>query len=138
MADYLQPVSDGVRRIAALACLLASLVSGSMTCLVIAGMIERGRLDHNGKPLWIGAAICGLIAAATGWMTVRLWIGRSTNGVTVLPIWFIELFGLLFFIALVWVGIQKGWMLGVSMAVGVAISMLMVRRAIAKHVAKTG
>ncbi len=128
--DYLQPVGNGTQRIAAIACLMAGLVATATTVVVVAGMIQRGRLDYNGKPLWVAAVICGLIAVACGWLTVRLAVGQSKNGVTVLPLWFIEAFGMLFLIGTVWVGYEYGLIWGGTSAVSVAVAMILVRRAV--------
>ena len=134
MPDYLQPVGDGARRGAALACLPTAMVAAAVTALVVADMVQRGRFDYDGKPLWVAAVVLGLIAIACGWMAVRLWGGRSANGVTILPVWFIGLFGGLFLIGTIWVGVERGVLLGGSSACGVAVAMLFVRRAVRQRV----
>jgi hypothetical protein len=133
MTDYLQPVGNGLRRIAVLICLPAALVAAAVTALVVTEMVQRGRIDNQGKPLWIAAVVCTLIAVACGWMSVRLWSGRSANGVTILPLWFIELFGAVFLAAGVWAGIENGWGWGGGAGIGVALSMLSIRRAIRRR-----
>ena len=134
MADYLQPVSDGMRRMTALVCISVALVAAAATGLVIAAMIRDGRLDHDGKPVWIGAVVCGLIALAFGWMAVRLWSGRSANGVTVLPVWFIEVFGCFFLTCMVWVAVERGLDWGIVPAIGVAVAMVRIRWAVRRRV----
>lgn len=129
MIDYLQPVRDGLRRVAAAACLLAALVAATITGFVAADMMEKRRLDQDGKPLWAGVLVCGLIAAACGWFAVRLGRGRSANGVTILPVWAIEVFGVLFLAGVVWVGVDQGLAWG-GPAVSVPLAMILVRRAV--------
>jgi ATP-dependent Clp protease adaptor protein ClpS len=132
MADYLQPVGDATRRIAAFACLLAALVAAPVTLLIVIDMVRRGDFYYDGKPLWVGAVVCGLIATASGWMAVRLWTDRSANGVTILPVWFIEVFGVLFLTGTIWVGVERGglWDGSVAIGIGVGVAMLLIRRAV--------
>lgn len=129
MVDYIQPVRDGFRRVAAFACLVASLVAATITGFVGMDMVAKGRLDQDGKPLWAGVLVCGLIATACGWFAVRLGRGRSANGVTVLPVWAIEVFGVLFLAGIIWAGIEQGLAWG-GPAVSVPVAMILVRRAV--------
>lgn len=51
-------------------------------------MIRRGSLNYEGKPLWVGAAVVGVIgiaAADIAWRPVRR--HAAANGVTVMPTW---------------------------------------------------
>ena len=72
MTDYLQPIGDGLRRIAALACLPAALIAGAVTALVVADMIERQQINYQGKPLWIAAVVC-VSAAVPDEAKIALW-----------------------------------------------------------------
>src|SRR5438067_12232872 len=103
--DYLQPVGDGARRLAALICLPAALIAAAVTGLFVADMIKTGRLEHEGKPVWVGTLVFGLIAVACVWMSIRLLVGRSANGTTLCPIWFIEVFGAVFLAGCVRIGL---------------------------------
>lgn len=133
MTDYLQPVGNSTRRLAALICLPAALLATAVTALVVVGMIQDGRVDHNGKPLWVGAVVGGLIALTCWWLSVRLWIGRPANQVTVLPLWFIELSGVVLLAGSVWLWLEHRGVLGASTCLGGASAMLLVRRAVRRR-----
>lgn len=135
MTDYLQPVGDGFRRFAAVACLVVAIICATLSLLAFADMAHRQRLDHEGKPLWAGAAFCGLLAIASGWICARLWTGRRANRVTVMPIWFIEVFGALLLAATLWVAREHGILWGGTTGIGVCLSMLFIRRAVRHRLA---
>jgi hypothetical protein len=133
MTDYLQPLGDGTRRLTAVICLPAAIIATAVTALVVDGMIREGRFDHNGKPIWIAAVVCGAIALACWWLSARLLIGRSPNGVTVLPLWFIELTGLVLLTAFVWLWVVHDQVWGAPGCIGVISAMLLVRRAVRRR-----
>lgn len=129
--DYLQPAGNTARRLAAIACLPAALLSGAIAVVSLAAMIQRWEfVDREGRPVWVGVVICGLIAVACGWCCVRLWGYRPASGVTLLPIWMIELIGLVLMVSgLFFVFWQEKLWWGLS-SCGVALAMLTIRRTI--------
>jgi hypothetical protein len=138
MNDYLQPVHAVIRCIAALFCLAASCIAAITTAFVVVTMIHAGRIvDAQGRPVWLGFIVCGLLALSTGWMSVRLWKGNSPNGVTVLPVWFIEVFGGLFLIATIFLGVKNNVLLGSLTGLSVALAMLLVRFGVRRRMGPT-
>ena len=134
MADYLDPVNGWTRKLATVACVPAALLFGAMAAFTTYDMIRRGDPMHNGKPPWLGALVCWVLAVVCGWMAVRLWSGRPANGVTVLPVWFIELFGVLALAGIVWVQVRQG-VVREELTLGGALifSMICVRRAVRRR-----
>ncbi len=67
----------------------------------------------------------------------RLPLNQSANGVTLLPVWFIEAFGVLFLAGTVWLGIKQGWVWGGTTTVSVTLAMMFIRRAV-RHRSRNG
>ena len=55
-----------------------------------------------------------------------------------MPVWFIEVFGLLFLIGTLWVGVEHGIVWGTSTAVSVALAMLLIRGAVKRRTSTSG
>jgi len=128
VADYLQPVGPWGKRFAIVAMVAVSLLGAILTARLVASMIERRSLHFQGKPLWVGACVVAVLTAASGWLAIRLLSGqRSINGVTVMPVWFIEAFGALFLVGMVVVLFTEHAAIGVPGAIGVGVSMLLIR-----------
>jgi hypothetical protein len=128
MTDYLRPVGLLGRRLALLACLVTTFVGATATAIAVAGMIQDKVVQHQGKPLWLGVGCAGLLTAAAGWLSVRLWSGALANGVTLMPVWFIEAFGALFLTAILWLLWTGPWRAIVFEAVSIGVAMLLIRR----------
>jgi hypothetical protein len=133
MTDYLRPVGPAWRRLALIVCVPASLVCGTLTLLLVLDMIHRGSPEIQGKPLWVAACVLGVLALSSRWIVVRLWRGTIANGVTLMPVWFIEVFGALLLMACIWLLISGRWAFGLSAALGVAVSMLLIRRQVRRR-----
>lgn len=71
-------------------------------------MFREWRFTFDGKPLWIGAVIISMVGIASAFITLRLARrDSSSNDVTTLPVWFIQSFGVLYFIGLGFVAYDK-------------------------------
>ena len=132
MTDYLQPVGRAWRIISIVGCTLTSIVFLSLSLLAWTDMIRRHSLDYEGGPLWMGAVFAGVIGAAAAFIAWRL-VRRNTaaNGVTVMPVWFIQLFGFLLLAGLCFVAYFQGTALFLVEGVAVCLAMIFVGRHIA-------
>ncbi len=99
MPDYLKPVTRTWKLAAILACVLASVVCLLLSLVLWTEMIQKQVFSYEGKPLWIGGVVLSVLGLASGFCGWRLACRRaSANGVTLLPTWFIQMFGMLFLI----------------------------------------
>ncbi len=98
MADYLQPVSQPVRRLAIIALGLATLVLVAIVLFLAALPLFAPGFKPEHIPFLLGAiALFGVLLVACAWMLARILKGApSSSGLTVLPLWFIRVFGVLF------------------------------------------
>ena len=97
-------------------------------------MIRRNSFYYEGKPLWIGATVVGIIgvaAAFTAWRLVRR--NAAANGITVMPKWFIQLFGVLMLLGLCVAAYQSASTLFAFEGVCISLAMIFVGRQIAKR-----
>ncbi len=122
--QYIANVSGPVRSIATVAMLFVCCVS-SACLLIIIGLLF---VVHDNAP-WghiVGSiSIFGFLSFTSGWISVRLIRKqRAANGQTLMPIWFVQIFGMLFLIGSVTsaVIIRQFWLLGPS--IGIAIMMI--------------
>ena len=86
MADYLQPIGRAWRITSIVGCTLASIIYLLLSLMLWTDMIRRHSFDYGGKPLWMGAAVVGVIGFAAGFIAWRL-VRRqaAANGITVMP-----------------------------------------------------
>jgi hypothetical protein len=133
MRDYLQPVGKALRIMSIIGCSLTSIICLLLSLKLWNDMIRRHIFTYDGKPLWIGAAIIGALGIAAGFIAWRL-VRRqaAANGVTVLPTWFIQLFGIFFLIGLCFVAYDRHSVLPVFEGVFICFAMIFVGRHIAK------
>ena len=134
MTDYLQPVSRACRTTSIVACTAASIICLLLSLLMWTDMICRRSFDYEGKPLWLGAiavAVIGFAAAFIAWRLVRRQV--AANGVTVMPTWFIQFFGVLLLTGSCLVAYQRGSVLFMVEGVFVYLAMIFVGRNIAKR-----
>jgi H+/Cl- antiporter ClcA len=134
MVDYLQPVGKAWRIASIVGCTLTSIICFLLSLLLWTDMIRQRSFDYQGKPLWIGAAIVGLIGVAAGFIAWRLLRGHAAgNGVTVLPASFIQLFGVLLLVGLCFVADDTISVLVMVLFVFVCLEMIFVGKRIAKR-----
>ena len=134
MKDYLQPIGRAWRIFSIIGCTFTAVIFVSLSLLAWTDMIQRRSLDYEGGPLWIGAAVAGVIGIAATFIAWRLVRRRvSANGVTVLPAWFIQLYGVFMLVCLCFVAFYKGTVLFVVEGVLVSLTMILVGRNIARR-----
>ena len=125
--DYVATVSNHTKWTAVVALLLGTLVSAACFLIVLAVTIV-GIDDAPTGPLYGCIAIFGTLTFASGWMLVRLIRHRrASNGRTVMPEWFIQLFGCVFLIGLCATAMFNGRMWLFAEAFGVAVAMIGIR-----------
>src|SRR5436305_12512505 len=102
MTDLLQSVGRGWRIFCAVVCAIGAILFLLVAVVLSADMLRRGTFEQDGKPLWVGVVIVGILGLVTAYLSWRLARGRpSANGVTLLPTWFISAFGLLLLVGVV-------------------------------------
>ncbi|MDP1562172.1 MAG: hypothetical protein Q8M16_12405 [Pirellulaceae bacterium] len=125
--EYLAKVSRPVRSIAILAMLFTCGVNSACLLLII-GVLFVVHDNVPWGPIFGSFAIFGFLSFTSGWISIRLIREqRAANGQTLMPIWFIQIFGVIFLIGTVTTAVITGkfWLLGQS--VGIAIVMIGVR-----------
>jgi hypothetical protein len=133
MVDYLIPVGRAWRIASIAGCTLTSLICLVLSLLLTTDMIRRHSLHYEGKPLWIGAAVVGLIGVAAAFIAWRLVRGHAAaNGITVLPTWFIQCFGVLWLTGLCGVAYYRDTPMFLFEVLFVCLAMIFIGRYIAK------
>ena len=60
------------------------------------GHVRRNSLYYEGRPLWLGVAFIGLFGMAAAFISRRLASRHvAPNGVTLIPTWLIQVFGVI-------------------------------------------
>ena len=132
MVDYLDPVSKVARISSIVCCTMASVICLLLSILFWTDMIQRNNFHYQGKPLWIGVASISVVGIFCAFIAWRL-ICRHTaaNGITVLPTWFIQLFGVLLLIGLCFASYLNGNVLFLVEGISLCMAMILVSRHIA-------
>ena len=134
MADYLQPVGKAWRLTSIVGCTLAAFLCLLLSLLFWTDMIQRHSFEYEGKPLWVGAAVVTLFGLAAAFIAWRLLCRHaSANGVTVMPTWFIQFFGVLLLVGLCFVAYHKGSTMFMIEGVFICLVMIFIGRRIAKR-----
>ena len=130
MPDYLRQVSNPARMLAVICLMLSTLFFGAAFLGLLAMTIQRIPAGAEKVRESIGQLLVGAVFATVSlWMLVRvLRRTRAPNGVTIMPIWFIELFGVLLFGGNVVFAIMERSPGLVLEALSVAGAMIFVRR----------
>lgn len=108
MSDYLKPLNRPTRWFAIVILSIAVLVLVVLVVFLLAILFFAPNFKQKDTPtlLWITALFGGLLLL-TSWIFVRLLRNEKTsNGVTVIPSWFIQSFGAFFFVS----GLIMLWM----------------------------
>jgi hypothetical protein len=136
MADYLNDVGRGWRIIGILGLVFIFLICGAM-CLVMGATLVLGVAD-KGTPVWLAVVFLAFFGALTffsGWMLVRvLSRTRAANGVTAMPTWCIELFGVVFSAGIIWGAVVRRDPLVLVPLFGIVAAMVFVRRSLKRRV----
>lgn len=126
--DYVSQVGEPARLVSMLAMTAATLVCCSIFLLVVAFAIVAFDTAPRG-PLIGCIFLFGVLSLASGWLAIRLIRReRSANGRTMMPEWFIQVFGAVFALGICTSALFSGrwWLFGEGL--GVALTMLGVRR----------
>jgi hypothetical protein len=79
----------------------------------------------NGVPIWPFLLLFGYLTFASGWLFIRLIFSvQNRRTQTLMPVWFIQLFGVLFAAGLISVSILGNRPLLLVESVGVAVAMI--------------
>lgn len=133
MTDYLQPIGPKGRRYALIAALTATLFFAAGIFILIAAMTPNAPRFNGGKPLWPAIGTLALLASVSGWLSLRLWLGHSANGVTLMPVWFIETCGAVFMLAILFSLLDGGWHWMVPGGISIPTAMLLIRRQVRRR-----
>jgi hypothetical protein len=102
----------------------------SLTFLVF--LVGVAIVDHKGMPVaaFFGSlVIFTLISSSSAWMLARVLLNiRAHNGSTTMPVWFIQVFGLILFAGICVVAVKERHPLLFAECAGVAFAMLGIRR----------
>jgi hypothetical protein len=108
MPDYFREVGGAARVLAIVGLSLTTLIMGTALLLAIAMLLCGVFQCGDGVPVWPSAALFAFMTFASGWMLLGLLRRtRSANGVTMMPVWFIQLLGVLFGAGVVFLAIEK-------------------------------
>ena len=134
--NYISKMSDSVRKLAIAALVPAMLVCAACFSLAVSIAILHapGKVDAPLGPLTGCILIFGFLTFATAWMAIRLLRKeRASNGQTVMPELFIQIFGMLFLIGIVAAAIvnKNIWLAG--QGVGIAFAMIGIRSLIRRE-----
>ncbi|BET65456.1 hypothetical protein ASA1KI_03740 [Opitutales bacterium ASA1] len=101
MTDFLQPVGRSGRVVSGVACAILALLFLACAILLWDRVAEALSNTSTGDLPWPAPAVLTLLAIVAGFWAYRLIRGAvSSNGVTILPAWFLEVFGTLVLIGL--------------------------------------
>jgi len=124
---FVSDVSGPVRLFAIAAMLAVALICGA--CFLIVTGVVIVAIDQAPPGPVIGTiGLFGFLTFASGWISIRLLRKqRAANGRTVMPVWFIQLFGIVFLIAFIITAIvlRQIWLLGGG--IGIALTMIGIR-----------
>jgi uncharacterized membrane protein YhdT len=128
MVDHLKPVDRRLRRPAAVVVGFGAL----LLTVALTGAVALGNdKKHDASQKAIMLAIMTPITLMCWFVAVRLWSGKSSNGVTILPLWFIELFAIAMIVVVTiiyFVGPPEVESYCGPAGLGLFVSMLFIRR----------
>ena len=131
MEDPLAPVGQFLRTVSAVLMTFATFAFIALLLLGISHHISTGSPYYNGRPYWLGTVLFALLTPAAVWMTIRLWSPlSSTTRVTLMPLWFIELYGVFFAAGIVLVAFTSSHPWYALNGLGIAITMILIRRVV--------
>src|SRR5258708_3976173 len=133
MTDYLSKV-DRTGRIVIIVCLgLTTLIWAALSFLVVILLMDE-KLRATPGPLVGCGLLFGFMTWASGWMFLRLLRRtRSANQITMMPVWFIQVFGLFFAAGIVFAAVVGVQSVFVIEGLVVALSMIFLPRLMRKR-----
>src|SRR5262245_10254569 len=100
--DYLADVGGAARIFAIVGLAVAFLVLGGIDSILVTLFIHGRVRPKDQRSLWSCVGLVGVLWLVSGWLLLRLVARRrSANGITLMPTWFIQLFGVVFAVALI-------------------------------------
>jgi hypothetical protein len=134
MQDYLKSAGKNWRIACAVACTFATILFLLFFGILCAMAYEQHGFHRDNLGLFVALSIMAFLGSYTSYLAWRLWRGSvSRNGVTTMPTWFIQIFGVWFLVGAIAVAATGGSkeFLGETIAIGLA--MLFVGRNISKR-----
>ncbi|HEY1598664.1 MAG TPA: hypothetical protein VGG64_03630 [Pirellulales bacterium] len=133
MADFLQPVSRAWRLFGIVGSALSAIILLSLSLAVCADMVRQRSLYYEGRPLWLGVAFIGLFGMAAAFISWRLARRHvAHNGVTLIPTWLIQVFGIILVPGMFIAFHYTGFIFFLTSGAVICLAMIFVRRNIAK------
>jgi hypothetical protein len=133
MTNYLGEVSPAFRWLAIIALSLASLVLAALNIFVILCFTFQDARDKILGPLIGSALVFGFLTVVSVWMLLRLISGkRSSNNRTLMPVWFIQAFGIIFAIGIIFAAFIAREFLFAIEGLSVALIMILIKRFLPK------
>ena len=134
MPDYLKPVGKLVTRLSVIGCAVAGMIFLLLFAVLLASMLSRGSFTYEGKPLWMSLPITAGLGAAALWIAWRLHTNAvAPNSITVMPVWFVRVFGVLFLAGMVLAALASGRKYLLIEGIPVALAMIFLDRLIARR-----
>lgn len=129
MTDYLREIGNTGRRLAICGLGLTAATSAAVNLAVVIQSIDpRAQAEVPGPLIGTGLIFGGLMLASV-WMLLRmLRKGQSSNTITMMPVWFIQVFGLLFAAGIAFAAWKGGHKPFMAEAFLVALNMLFLPR----------
>jgi ABC-type transport system involved in multi-copper enzyme maturation permease subunit len=137
MIDFTQEVSRPTRILAIIGLSLCSLALVAVNLMIAIFLMLPGPANKKDPTptgaIWGSILIIGVLTVASFWMLIRLLKGtKSANKVTMMPTWFITIFGFLFGCGLILVAVMGD---GIPMAIegiGISAAMIFIGRRVRK------
>lgn len=134
MRDYLQRAGKGWRIACAAAITAAALAFVAIFGLLCVMAYKEDGFRRNNTGLITALALMALFAFCSFHLAWRLWRGSvSRNGVTSMPTWFIQLFGVCFLAGAIVVALSGGNKVSLIENTSIGLTMIFVGRNIARR-----
>ena len=139
MDDPLAPVGQFMRTVSAVLMTMATFAFVGLLLLGITHHVSTGSPYYNGKPFWVGTVLFAVLAPASAWLTIRLWSPpHSSSRVLLMPVWFIEVYGLLSAAGFVWLALSSSHPWYSMNGLGVVLAMVFIRRSVRRKFEERG
>jgi len=130
--DYLKPAGRAARVFSLVGCIAATAVCLLFVAVATVGLRRSNASVADQKIAWFIIVFFGLIGCATSALGYRLARGSiSNNGVTTMPVWFIQAFGMFLLVGAIFVGVSGGKWINAVEGASLALAMLFIGRKLA-------
>lgn len=134
MTDYLGEIGRTGRVLAIVGLGLASTVLAALNLLVVILLADEQARAEIPEPLIASGVTLGLLSFTSFWMLLRLLRRRrSPNRVTMMPVAFIQLGGLLFGAGIIFAAAAGGQTLFLIEGAAIALNMILLPRLLRSH-----